>query len=48
MFRRRFRVTYSLFLYVVDLYKRKSLFRTRRDFGTVPIELKVLIGFKNL
>jgi len=47
-FRQRFRVTYSLFLYVVDLCKRKSIFCTTRHFGNVPVELKVLIGLRIL
>ena len=49
IFRKRFRITYSLFLYVVlDLCKRKSIFSTTRHYGHVPVELKVLIGQKIL
>ena len=48
LFRRRFRVTYSIFLYIIDLCNKKAVFNTNRDYGTVPIELKVLIGLRIL
>jgi len=48
VFRRRFRVTYSIFLYIVDLCNQKSVFNTKRNYGTVPNELKVLIGLRIL
>ena len=47
-FRKRFRVTVSLFNYIVDLCKRKEIFSAHRSWGTVPIELKVLISLRIL
>ena len=35
-FRRRFRVTVSLFNYIVDLCKRKEIFSAHRSWGQYP------------
>ncbi len=46
-FRRRFRVTYKLFLFIVKLFKDVNLFNTTRN-SAVPVELKILIGLRML
>ena len=47
-FRQRFRVTFSLFKFIVNLCKRKEVFSTHRSWGVVPLEIKVLIGLRIL
>ena len=44
-FRRRFRITFSLFQYLVGLCKDINLFGTIRK-GAVPVEIKILIAQK--
>ena len=46
-FRRRFRITFSLFQYLVGLCKDINLFGTIRK-GAVPVEIKILIGLRIL
>ena len=47
-FRRRFRITYPLFLYLVELCKEVNLFEIKRIKGSVPTEIRILIGLRML
>ena len=47
-FRRRFRVTYPLFLYIVGICKEVNLFNIKIEKKAVPIEIKILIGLRML
>jgi hypothetical protein len=47
-FRRRFRVTYSLFVYIVELCRDVNLFNTKTEKLSIPLEIKVLIGLRML
>ena len=47
-FRRRFRVTYSLFLYIVDLCREVNLFETKKESVSIPMEIKILISLRIL
>ena len=47
-FRRRFRLTYSLYLYIVDLCREVNLFETKKESVSLPMEIKILIGLRIL
>jgi len=47
-FRRRFRVTYPLFLYIVDECKKANIFDIVRHNHSYPIEIKILVALRIL
>ncbi len=47
-FRRRFRVSFGLFNYIVDLCRQVNLFNTKAHKRSIPLEIKVLIGLRIL
>ena len=47
-FTRRFRVTFRLFNYIVDLCRQVNLFNTKAHKRSIPLEIKILIGLRIL